>query len=200
MCVCVCERVSAVIDAVWPQLILFICQMAGERVNQLSRSLVPFFYFTSLRLFLYRGFSSFSICFFVLIRRVIPFLSFLLSYSFFFPPSREYFSIRPLFLYSCSLSFLSSYFWPDIVIPVFACIQLYSYTYLYIYDIVRNISALEMSKNKWIMSYILLSCVLGLFQIFSTLVKSREIYKLSRELFHFIWSPVAVTNSEEARE
>lgn len=122
--------------------------MAGERVNQLSRSLGPFFYFTSLRLFLYHGFSSFSVRFFVLIWSVIPFLSFLLSYSFFSPLSREYFSIWPLFLYSCSLSFLSSYFPPDIVIPVFTFIHLYMYTYLYIYDIVCNISAPEMFKIK----------------------------------------------------
>lgn len=41
-----CECVSAVIDAVWLQLILFICQTAGERVNQRSPSL-----FLSLFLF-----------------------------------------------------------------------------------------------------------------------------------------------------
>lgn len=35
MSVYVCVCASAVIDAVWLQLILFICQMVGERVNQL---------------------------------------------------------------------------------------------------------------------------------------------------------------------
>ena len=143
VCVCVCERVSAVIDAVWPQLILFICQMAGERVNQLSRSLVPFFYFTSLRLFLHHGFSSFSICFSVLYQSIIPFLSFFPT-PFSFPPHVNFFLSDHYFLYSCSLS----YFHPDIVIPVFAFIHLYTYTYLYIYDIVYNISASKMSKNK----------------------------------------------------
>ena len=57
-----------------------------------------------------------------------------------------------------------------------------------------------MSKNKWtFIIYFVELCTYITPNIFDN-VKSREIYKLSRELFCFIWSPVAVTNSEEAGE
>lgn len=47
MCVCVCECISAVIDARWLRLILFICQMAAERLNQLSSVFCFLFHFPS---------------------------------------------------------------------------------------------------------------------------------------------------------